>query len=171
MYSSIWSIRTHLVNSYSLRSISIHFGPFVLILVNSYSCTCNWSGCSHFGTSVLGYMQQWAMTDHTHPCVSPFGQEFRIREAILDKIMNLNPFKIQWWSVRQSIYPINSRLRSEEKKILSHFMSKLYLLNPLEYFHETSGSQSTLTQVSSYSSQFVLILVNSYTSIQSIRTH
>ena len=71
-------------------------------------------------------MQQWGMTDHTHPCVSLFGQKFRIREAILDKIMNLNPFKIQWWSVRQSIYPISSRLRSEEKKINKSILYDLY---------------------------------------------
>ena len=61
-------------------------------------------------------MHQWGVIDPTHPCVRPFGRTFRIREAILVKIMKLNPFKIQWWSVRLSIYPINSRLRSERKK-------------------------------------------------------
>ena len=50
-YSSIWSIRTHLVNSYSL------FGQFVLILVNSSSYWSTrthvfWSIRTHFRTSI-----------------------------------------------------------------------------------------------------------------------
>ena len=48
---SFWSIRTHLVNSYSL------FGQFVLILVNSSSFWSTrthafWSVRTHFGTSI-----------------------------------------------------------------------------------------------------------------------
>ena len=90
---TVWSIRTH-------------FGQFVLILINSYSCF--WSVRSHFGTFIWGHMHQLDMTDLTHPCVSSFGRTFRIREAILDKIIKLNPFKYNGGvSVRPSIQSIH----------------------------------------------------------------
>ena len=35
----------------------------------------------------------------------------------LELDMNLIPFKIQWWRVRPTIYPINSRLKVRKKLI------------------------------------------------------
>ena len=111
-----------LVNSYSFGQFILTVRSIRTILLNSSSF---WSTRTQFVLILepLMAIHLYAFPHDTYispPTKSedmndpPIRASVRLGEhlAILDKIMTLIPFRIQWWSV----YPINLRLRSERKK-------------------------------------------------------